>query len=175
MADIAAGDAQAFRVVYDLTVDEVHRFVARRVGPSDADDLVADTFVRAFRSASTWEDLGRPVIAWLLTIARNVIKNHVAKTNRRAAKQPHLADERLQASQEDLVVDADDLDRIVQSLDRLPFAEQQILRMRFVEGIAAPTVGNMVGMSAGAVRTATYRALKTLRADFVQRGGVIAL
>jgi len=175
MTRVIAGDTQAFRIVYETSVDEVHRFVARRVNHSDAEDLVADTFVRAFRAAKDWKDLGRPVIAWLLTIAKNVVRNHAAKTGRRAAKQPHLADERTQESQEDVVIDADDLARIVTSLEGLSTADQEILTLRFIDGMAAPKVGNLVGMSAGAVRTATYRALKTLRADFVLHGGVITL
>lgn len=171
MTRVAAGDKDSFRIIYEGTVEEVHRFIARRVAPSDAEDLVADTFVRAFRSAGDWKDVGRPVIAWLLTIARNVVKNHVSKTRRRSTKEPHLADERTQLSQEDLVIDADDFDRIVASLNGLPESDQQILTLRFIDGIPASRVGQMLDLSPGAVRTATYRALKTLRLDFVQHGG----
>lgn len=173
MKRVAAGDKDSFRTVYELSVEEVHRFIARRVPASDAEDLVADTFVRAFRSADDWNDVGKPVIAWLLTIARNVVKNHAAKKGRRAAKQPHLADERTQLSQEDLVIDADDFDRIIASLNGLPESDQRILTLRFIDGISAPRVGRMLDLSPGAVRTATYRALKSLRLDFVHQGGVI--
>jgi len=175
MTRVAAGDKESFRFVYEESVDEVHRFIARRVPESDVEDLVADTFVRAFRAAPDWKDVGKPVIAWLLTIARNVVRNHVSKTGRRAAKQPHLADERTQVGQEDLVIDTDDFDRIVASLEGLPESDQRILTLRFIDGIPAPRVGLMLDLSPGAVRTATYRALKTLRLDFVQKGGVITL
>src|SRR3954467_10659351 len=70
------GDPQAFRQVHDRYAAPVRRFVASRVPDSLADDLTNETFLRAWRALAgfRWQD--RDPLAWLLTIARNLIPDH---------------------------------------------------------------------------------------------------
>ena len=70
------GDPQAFRELHDRYAAPVRRFVASRVPDSLADDLTNETFLRAWRALTgfRWQD--RDPLAWLLTIARNLIADH---------------------------------------------------------------------------------------------------
>src|SRR5438552_593158 len=64
----AARDPAAFAALYRRYVDDVYRYLAVKCG-ADAEDLVADTFVVALRSGTSYRGAGS-VKAWLIGIAR---------------------------------------------------------------------------------------------------------
>lgn len=73
------GDPDAFRRVVVATEADVRRFCAWLCQPgSDLDDLVQETYLRAFRGVGSFrsESTG---LAWLLTIARRVCTDHVKR------------------------------------------------------------------------------------------------
>ena len=73
-----AGDAEAFGRLYDRYVDVVYRFLYARVGDrATAEDFTSETFVRALRRIDSLTFQGRDVGAWLVTIARNIVLDHV--------------------------------------------------------------------------------------------------
>src|SRR5258705_3150790 len=66
----AAADPARFALVYRLYVDDLYRYLLARCGDqTDAEDLVAETFLAAFRAARAYRGTG-PVKAWLVGIAR---------------------------------------------------------------------------------------------------------
>jgi RNA polymerase sigma-70 factor (ECF subfamily) len=72
------GDQNAFGQLYDRYVDVVFRFVLFRVGDRPlAEDLTSETFLRALRRISSVSYQGRDVGAWFVTIARNLVLDHV--------------------------------------------------------------------------------------------------
>ena len=69
-------EPEAFAGLYDRHAVPIHRYVARRLGDQAADDLVAETFLAAFRQRTRY-DLGRPdARPWLYGIAGNLIGKH---------------------------------------------------------------------------------------------------
>ena len=78
------GDAEAFGELYDHYVTMVHRYVYHRVGDrATAEDVTSETFVRALRRIDSLSFQGRDVGAWLVTIARNIILDHVKSSRYR--------------------------------------------------------------------------------------------
>ena len=76
--DIAASlvDSQRFAAVVDRHFGEIFRYLARRVGRENAEDLGAETFIVAF-SARNRYDLSRAnALPWLYGIATNLIRRH---------------------------------------------------------------------------------------------------
>jgi len=73
----SARDPEAFALIYDRHAASLHRYVARRLGESVADDIVADTFLAAFRKRARFDPTAtsdaRP---WLYGIAANLIGKH---------------------------------------------------------------------------------------------------
>ncbi|MFE7507589.1 RNA polymerase sigma factor [Promicromonospora sp. NPDC057488] len=66
-------EPEDFSAVYGRHARTIHRYAYRRVGPEHAEDVVAETFVAAFRRRATY-DLARPdARAWLLGIATREI------------------------------------------------------------------------------------------------------
>lgn len=76
-------EPRAFTIVFERHFDAVHGYAARRVGPDLADEIVAETFARAFDRRRTF-DLGRPdARPWLLGIATNLLHRHWRSERRR--------------------------------------------------------------------------------------------
>lgn len=69
-------DPAAFRAVFDRHFDAVHRFVSRRIGSASADDIAAETFVRAFEHRARYRRERDSALPWLLGIAVNLLGHH---------------------------------------------------------------------------------------------------
>lgn len=66
------GDMDAFRRLYELTAKGVYSYALSILRhPQDAEEVMQDTYLTAWRQAGRYETEGKPV-AWLLTIARNL-------------------------------------------------------------------------------------------------------
>jgi RNA polymerase sigma-70 factor (ECF subfamily) len=72
-----------FAEVFERRLPEIYRYVAHRAGTGPAEELTAETFVRAFASRHTYDPLRGPVPAWLYGIATNVIGLHQRSEGRR--------------------------------------------------------------------------------------------
>ena len=71
------GDPQAFEEIYDEHQPAIYRYCVCRVG-SDAvaEDLTSEVFVRLVEKIDDFTYRGRPLLAWLYTIARNLVNDH---------------------------------------------------------------------------------------------------
>jgi RNA polymerase sigma-70 factor (ECF subfamily) len=69
-------DGQAFAALFDRHAVAIYRYLARRIGPGTADDLLAQTFLVAFERRGSY-DPGRPDAGpWLYGIATNLLRRH---------------------------------------------------------------------------------------------------
>lgn len=67
-----AGDMDAFRRLYELTAKGIYSYALSILRhPQDAEEVMQDTYLTAWRQADRYETEGKPM-AWLLTIARNL-------------------------------------------------------------------------------------------------------
>jgi RNA polymerase sigma factor (sigma-70 family) len=69
--------------LFDIHARALHSYLAGRVGQYAADDLVAETFLIAFRRWDTYDPAKAPVRGWLYGIATNVLRNHRRQEIRR--------------------------------------------------------------------------------------------
>lgn len=65
-----------FAELYDRHAAVLHRYVVRRLGPEHAEDVVAETFTRAFEKRHRYNFDRREALPWLYGIATNVIGSH---------------------------------------------------------------------------------------------------
>jgi len=69
-------EPDAFELLFHRYADDIHRYVARRLGTETADDLMAETFVVAFQQRRRY-DLTRPhARPWLYGIVTNLVGQH---------------------------------------------------------------------------------------------------
>ncbi|WP_329519126.1 RNA polymerase sigma factor [Spirillospora sp. NBC_01491] len=76
-------DGDSFTAVYDRYFADVHRYVAGRLGTQAADDVVAETFLTAFRRRAAFDPARGTVRPWLFGIATNLIAQHRRTETRR--------------------------------------------------------------------------------------------
>ncbi|MGP4096240.1 RNA polymerase sigma factor [Nonomuraea sp. KM90] len=124
-------------------------FLLRRTrDPHLAEDLAQETFVKATRALLGWR--GENPAAWLLTIARNVLVDHVRRM-RRELPLPDAGE----LGVPPLHVAALD---VRDALDRLPEQHRRLLRLVYFEGFSLVEVAAMTGRKHASIKTALWRA-----------------
>jgi RNA polymerase sigma-70 factor (ECF subfamily) len=164
-----AHDPEALGAFYLRHVEDVQRFVARRVDePQLAADLTADVFVAAIESAGSYRpSRGRP-IAWLFGVARIV----VADERRRGAREERAM--RRVAGRE--LLEADDIARmharidaaararsLCNALQGLPEAQRSLLELTAIDGLTVAEAARCTGMRAVSARVTLHRARLAMR------------
>jgi len=158
------GDPAAFAEIYDLYQPAIYRYVFYRVGDvATAEDLTAEVFVRLVEKSDRLVYRGRPLLAWLYTIARNLVTDHY----RRAGRVTMLPlDEHLVAGTTSLEESSEytlTQQRLAAAIARLTEDQRQVILLKFFEGLDNETVAQMVGKSIGAVKALQHRGLAALR------------
>ena len=162
----AAGDREAFGRLYEQHAVRVFRhayFLTSDV--SLAEDLTAQTFLKALEAISRYEDRGVPFIAWLLRITVNLAINHrKALKNGIHAQLPEqiLDDDALSSPEQSCTIKSEG-ERVWTKVRELPLEQRQVIVMRFMEDMAYSDVAAVLGKSIGAVRVIQFRALHNLR------------
>lgn len=166
------GNSAAFAEIYEHYQPIVYRYIFYRVGDAaTAEDLTAEVFVRLVENIGRFTYRGRPLLAWLYTIARNVVIDHY----RRVGQSPTLPlDERLVATKdgpEEAFEQVLTQQRLAAAIARLTEDQRQVVLLRFVEGLDSETVARMLGRPVGAVKALQHRALAALRRILGEGGG----
>lgn len=157
-------DAAAFGELYDLHVVRVYRHIYYLVNSAnEAEDLTAQTFLRAWEAVDRYEDRGVPFVSWLLRIAHNVAVSHLR--SKRVGSQLHegLVDHDSFRDPEKVAERQADGERVRQAIRRLGHDQRQVIILRFVEDLDYREVADIVGKSVAAVRVIQHRALSNLR------------
>jgi RNA polymerase sigma factor (sigma-70 family) len=95
VASAQAGEPEAWGAIYDANYSAIYRYIRARIfDDSLAEDLAADVFLSALESIGRYRDRGRPPLAWLYGIARNVVAGH----QRKLARAGGLASQRQESS-----------------------------------------------------------------------------
>ena len=77
------GDTAAFSEIYRRCQPAIYRYVVLRVGSAaTAEDLTSEVFVRLVDKIDRFKYRGRPLLAWLYTIARNLVADHPRRAGR---------------------------------------------------------------------------------------------
>ena len=162
------GDAVAVDEIVRQIRPHVFRYVlARLADRSSAEDVTQEVAITVVSALPRYEDIGRPVLAWVFGIAmRKVSEAH--RSMRRRPEQPAEALPETSTSENDLpeaaAVRMDTARRMAELLATLPYPQDEIVRLRVAAGLSAEETAAALGMTAGAVRVAQHRALARLRA-----------
>ncbi len=160
---VRSGDRESFRTLYENNIDAVARFLATRVPRSDVDDLVAEVFLRAWKSRATYESRGYRYLSWLLRIATNLVISNARRPIRETAGLD--GHDRLNDDPADRVVDQLTGTSMRTMLETLPERQRTVLELRFIDDLSSSEVGEIMGLSAEAVRQLTVRALRQIRSQ----------
>jgi RNA polymerase sigma-70 factor (ECF subfamily) len=164
-------DPDVFEVFYREQVEDLQRFVARRVGDRErAADLTAEIFLAAIDSAHRYRPRSGTPKAWLYGIARALVANDRRRRGRERAREERfrgsaLLDEE-DAARMDARIDAAAQSRcLYEAMDRLPEAERAVLELVAIDELTVAEAAAAVGVRAGTARVRLYRARRKLRDD----------
>lgn len=130
-----------------------------------ADDVAQEVCIAVLTALPRYQDMGRPFASFVFGIASHKVADAVRTATRAAVPTeilPDSPDER--PGPEEMAVAATEVQRARDLLALLPGNLRELLVLRLVSGLSADETGQLLGMSAGAVRVAQHRALARLRA-----------
>ncbi|NEK87136.1 sigma-70 family RNA polymerase sigma factor [Blastococcus saxobsidens] len=160
-----AGDAEAFGRLYDHYVSLVHRYVYHRVGDrATAEDVTSETFVRALRRIDSLSFQGRDVGAWLVTIARNIIRDQVKSSRfRLEISTADMRDaDRVTEGPEDAVLQHLTNQQLLACVQQLGSEQQECIVLRFLHGLSVSETAEIMGKKDGAIKALQHRAVRRL-------------
>jgi RNA polymerase sigma-70 factor (ECF subfamily) len=134
-----------------------------------ADDVAQEVCIAVLSALPRYRDMGRPFASFVFGIASHKVADAVRSASRLAVPTEDLPDGPDEhPGPEETVVACIEAERARTLLARLPVHLRELLILRVVTGLSAEETGNVLGMSAGAVRVAQHRALARLRAIAVE-------
>jgi RNA polymerase sigma-70 factor (ECF subfamily) len=159
------GDAEAFGELYDHYVTMVHRYVYHRVGDrATAEDVTSETFVRALRRIDSLSFQGRDVGAWLVTIARNIIRDHVKSSRYRlevTTADMRDADRATDGPEDAVVAHLGNME-LLACVQQLGSEQQECIVLRFIHGLSVSETAEIMGKKDGAIKALQHRAVRRL-------------
>ncbi|MBV9315276.1 MAG: sigma-70 family RNA polymerase sigma factor [Pseudonocardia sp.] len=160
-----AGDQEAFGQLYDRYHEMVFRYVLFRVSDRQlAEDLTAETFLRALRRISSVSYQGRDIGAWFVTIARNLVLDHVKSSRYRLEQTTaEIADLSPSTSgPEQQVVDGATHEELLRCVAKLNADQKECIALRFLQGLSVAETARLMGRNEGAVKALQHRAVRRL-------------
>ena len=137
----------------------VRRYVARRAWPDAVDDVVAQTFLVAWRR---FEEMPSDALPWLLTTAGHCLANHRRAAARGAALIERLASEP-PASATDEHARRQQRQAIVRAFASLSDAEREVVMLVDWDRLSPSAAARVLGLNSAQCRTRLYRARRALR------------
>lgn len=168
VAQFCAGDETAVRAVYDRYGGAVHTVARSVVGSGPlAQEVVQETFLKAWRAASTF-DANRDLAPWLYTIARRTAIDALRR-ERRPTTGGH-------APEVEVAVDAPGFEttwqqfEVRRAIDDLPDGEREVVRLSHLVGLSHPEIAERLGTPVGTVKSRSARAHRRLAAALSHLG-----
>ena len=172
VARAKAGDEEAFRQLVSSHSHDLFRLAYRLTGSREnADDVVQEAFLRAYRSLHRFDARSR-FGTWLHRIAVNCAMDHLRRAQREAARRDGSADEvtlERQVSPEpgpERLAESGQIERQVESaLGALSPIERSAFVLRHFEQLSIAEIGRQLGSRTSATKHAVFRAVRKLRRE----------
>ena len=165
-------------------LDTLYRFARRLTrDPDKANDLVQETYLRAFRAREGFELKEYGIRPWLMRIMQNV---HFSRADREKRQPVSVEGESLESADPDALpevagvpspIDVEELDeRLVKALDQLPQDYAIVLLMWAVDDLSYKEIAHTLDIPIGTVMSRLHRArgkLAEMLQDYAEDEGVI--
>lgn len=183
----AAGDHDALGRLYDEHVDGLYAFVFYRAGrdPSLAEDIVQDTFAAALARVDDYDPARGSIAAWLTTLSRNVIRDHLR--NHQRSTQVAERWDRIDASLAqiydglaraplpgEVLARAETRDLVNMTIAHLPETYRTALAGKYVDGKSLEDLARELGVSVDATKSLLARARRAFKETFQTLGHALS-
>lgn len=157
------GDQRAATHIVERHAGSVARFAASVGARGDVQDIVQDTFVRAFASLDSFR--GESTLrTWLFTIARRLLLD-LRRSERRRGEQVEVQDN-------DAITEYDSLDSVVaeetrrrmhDAIGRLSKTQREVFLLRVNEGLSYREIADVASTTEGAARVHYHNAMRAIK------------
>ncbi len=157
-------DEAALAETYDAYAPALYRYACRHLGDADvAQEIVADTFHRLLVTLKNGAGPQQELSAWLYRVAHNLIVDYYRRESIRDTVE---IDENTSVATLPIEVTAiqhEEATLIQQAFHSLPSLQQQVINLRFGEGLSLQEVAHITERTVGAVKALQHRAIEALR------------
>ena len=169
---VASRDAEAFGALYDRFVERVYRYLYFRTGSHpEAEDLTEQVFLKAWEAIGRYRWQGRPFLAWLYRLAHNAHIDYVRSTKPTTSLSNDARPLNVASPTAGVeLARALDAEVLAGALSQLTAEQQQVIIMKFIEGLDNEQIAQTMDRREGAIRALQMRALMSLRRVLEQQG-----
>lgn len=162
-------EAAAWDELYSEHFDAIFRYCAYRIPDREAaEDVAADVFVEAVRGIGRYSYRGTPFRAWLYRIAHNLASDERRRWARTATTVLPAGD--LLPPEEDFAPGVLDRETVRAALADLTDDQQQVVILRFLEGLPLADVAEVMKKPTGAIKALQHRAIVRMRKTLTGEG-----
>lgn len=169
------GRREAFGELYERYAEKIYSYVYFRTGNHhDAEDLTARVFFRAMAHIESYTERGVPFQAWLYRIAHNLVANwHRDQGRRRIIPLDEFIASSMKSDAPDKQAEeSEERENLKRAIRRLPEERQQLLALKFVDGLSNVEIGEIMDRTEGAIKSLYHRTLIALRDDMLGNVGI---
>ncbi len=161
-----AGDFEAFAALYSCYLDPIYRYIFFRTGDEcDAEDFSEQVFLKAWQALPAYRPVGACFLNWLYRIAHNLVADHRRREKLIAFEDlPSYAAPPTPVEENALetIIAGEENEVLSRAISRLPEEYQQVIVLRFIEGLGHSEIAQILDKSEGACRGIQHRALEAL-------------
>jgi RNA polymerase sigma-70 factor (ECF subfamily) len=164
---MAAGEGDALRELYDIHARAVYSLAVRILrSQSDAEDIVQEVFVQAWRNATRYDASRGTVAGWLLMQAKSRSIDRLRARRARPehtdnSKRPEPAD--ATAGPDVQIVRGEQAERVREALEQLPRLQRTAVELAYYEGLTHAEIAEQLEQPLGTVKTRIRQGLLKLR------------
>jgi len=162
----AKRNPEAFGVLYRRYVNQIYTYIYYRTGNrQDAEDLTARVFHKALDHIGNYKHKGHPFSAWLYRIAHNLVANwHRDRQNKKTVPIENLSRVGSKYGNPYHSTAKNEATRLLlEAINQLPPVRQQLLILKFIEGLSNAEIGRILNRSEGAIKSLYFRTLVSLK------------
>src|SRR5438552_14785844 len=180
---VRSGEREVFSVLVDRYKRGIASFISAAVRtPPDVADLSQETFLRAYAHLGTFNPALGKFSTWMYQIARNVVRTHLGKSQRRVPTAELPEDQSLENALPDLSSDGNPETGVVRAeaerelraaLAELPERTRTVLALRYYNNMEYHTIASTLGLSLGNVKTLIHRGKIALAQKMLARENIL--
>ncbi|MEO8560691.1 MAG: RNA polymerase sigma factor [bacterium] len=158
-----AGDQRAATLLVERHAAALARFASSVGAKSDVDEVVQDTFVRAFASIDSFRGESS-LRTWLFTIARRLLLDR-RRSERRRGEQVEVQDSDVSTEYDalDAVVADETQQRLMKAMAKLTPTQREVFTLRVGEGMSYKEIAESVDTTEGAARVHYHNAMRAIK------------
>ena len=167
MDRLRAGDPKALDELYDRHTPLLYGIVLRILGrAADAEEVLQDAWVQAWKRAPSWDPARGTVAAWLITLARSRAIDRLRSLSARQRAEtaaPTPEDTRVQDEPAASAADRQRSERMSAAMAALTAQQRQVLELGYFAGLSQSEIAARLGAPLGTVKSWTRQGLMRLR------------